>query len=98
LNKEFIDKGEYPPSIDHCRAEIFSIGMTILGAGVLENCFKLYEIPFYINEVKVNDYLRILQQKYSPFLFKTICSTLIFPPYEREKASEIYNKLYKYEN
>jgi hypothetical protein len=42
LNRDAIAKGEYPPNLDRCRAEVFSIGLTILSSGILEDCQRVY--------------------------------------------------------
>ena len=35
--------GEYPKSVDKCRAEVFSIGAVLLSMGVLEEVNKIYD-------------------------------------------------------
>jgi hypothetical protein len=42
LDHEAIIIGQYPQKVDPCRAEVFSMGLTILSAGVLHNCFSIY--------------------------------------------------------
>ena len=41
LNEDSISKGQYP-NVDPCKAEVFSIGLTILSSGILEDCFQVY--------------------------------------------------------
>lgn len=46
-----IDKGIYSKNIDPYKAEMFTIGMTVLEASTLENCSYLYTR----NPLKINN-------------------------------------------
>lgn len=42
--------------MDPCRAEVFSIGLTILSSGILEDCRSVYN-GYKINEQRLNQFL-----------------------------------------
>lgn len=41
MNLSSISNGVYP-NIDPCKAEVFSIGLTVLSSGLLEDCKSIY--------------------------------------------------------
>lgn len=83
--------------MDPCRAEVFSIGLTLLSAGILESCHQIYE-GLKVNQHRLEQFLSFLREKYSNYLVSTIASMLSLSPQGRRKASDIYNELYPFEN
>jgi hypothetical protein len=54
-----MQKGTYPTHVDPCLAEVFSIGLTILASGTLEDCDKIYQKqPYKLNSDRLNSYLK----------------------------------------
>lgn len=87
MNEECIGKGQYP-NVDPCKAEVFSIGLTILSSGILEDCYQVYGTGGKkINETLLNQYLEKLRELYSPYLFAIVVSMLNFDPKQRRKSS-----------
>jgi hypothetical protein len=84
--------------VDPCKAEVFSIGLTLLSSATLENCNGFYDTQggHKIEFDKINNLLRRLSQKYSPLLVQTISSMIAKTPENRKKASEIYQMLFPY--
>lgn len=76
-----IEKGQYPTHVDPCKAEVFSIGLTILSSGTLENCNEIYEQnPLRINKDKLNRLLKIFGDRYSAYLLNTLFGMLALNP------------------
>ena len=90
-------RGEYPEDVDPCRAEVFSIGLTILVSGTLESCDDVYKKLDKINEQALNHHLHNFKNKFSPYMFNILCSMLALRPNERRKCSDIYAELRPYE-
>lgn len=42
INRDSIQKGAYPENVDPSLAEVFSIGLTILSSGTLQDCDTIY--------------------------------------------------------
>lgn len=98
MNLDAISKGEYP-KIDPCRAEVFSIGLTVLSSGILEDCQSIYEHGYKgINERLLGNYLGIFRQKYSNYLYTTVASLLALNPKDRRRSSEVYKELYPFDS
>lgn len=91
-----MQKGEYPTSIDPCKAEVFSIGLTILSSGILYDCFQIYEMN-RVNENRLNQYLAVFREKYSSHLSNILAKMLEIRPNQRRSASDIYHELSPYE-
>jgi len=59
INNDLIQKGSYPSHVDPCLAEVFSIGLTILSSGTLEDCDSVYRrTPYEIRKDRLNSLLR----------------------------------------
>jgi len=59
MNADLLQKGTYPAHVDPCLAEVFSIGLTILASGTLEDCDKIYQRqPYKLNSDRLNYYLK----------------------------------------
>lgn len=59
INHDLMQKGTYPSHVDPCLAEVFSIGLTILSSGTLEDCDSVYRhSPYDIKKDKLNILLR----------------------------------------
>jgi len=98
MNQDAISKGEYP-KIDLCKAEVFSIGLTVLSSGILEDCQSIYLHGYMgINERLLGNYLAIFRQKYSNYLYTIVSSLLSLNPKDRRKSSDVYKELYPFEN
>jgi hypothetical protein len=97
LSREAIARGEYPPNLDGPRAEVFSIGLTILASGVLEDCQRLYCGYDSLNEKLLTEFLSIFREKYSNYLFTTVLGMLTLTPQTRRSASDIHAELYPHE-
>ena len=55
---DLIEKGIYPSSIDALKAEVFSIGVTMLMAATLNDSYYLYDRKFLkFNTFKKNERL-----------------------------------------
>lgn len=66
---------------------MFSIGLTILSSGILEDCQQVYTGGKSINEGLLNQYLERFKSQYSPYLFAIVVSMLNFDPKLRKKSS-----------
>lgn len=59
INNDLMQKGTYPSHVDPCLAEVFSIGLTILSSGTLEDCDLVYrKSPYELKKDKLNALLR----------------------------------------
>lgn len=59
INNDLMQKGTYPSHVDPCLAEVFSIGLTILSSGTLEDCDTIYrKSPYEVKKDKLNSLLR----------------------------------------
>lgn len=43
MANDAVINAKYPPQVNACLAEVFSIGLTILSAGTLLDCEDVYE-------------------------------------------------------
>jgi hypothetical protein len=81
INNDLIQKGSYPSHVDPCLAEVFSIGLTILSSGTLEDCDTVYKkVPYELRKDRLNALLRTFKEKYSEFLFQTVASMVALNP------------------
>jgi serine/threonine protein kinase len=81
INNDLMQKGTYPSHVDPCLAEVFSIGLTILSSGTLEDCDTVYrKSPYEVKKDRLNTLLRIFKEKYSEFLYQTVASMLALNP------------------
>ncbi|MCB1084431.1 MAG: hypothetical protein KDK61_08985, partial [Simkania sp.] len=98
INNDLIQKGSYPSHVDPSLAEVFSIGLTILSSGTLEDCDDVYKTsPYELRKDRLSSLLRIFKEKYSDYLFQTVASMLALNPQERRRCSSIASSLYEYE-
>lgn len=97
MNLDAISKGVYP-NVDPCKAEVFSIGLTVLSSGILEDCKSIYLHRYQgINEKLLGEYLAIFRQKYGSYLYTTVASLLALNPKNRRRSSEVYKELVPFE-
>lgn len=62
INHDLMQKGTYPSHVDPTLAEVFSIGLTILSSGTLEDCDTVYRSkPYEIRKDRLNALLRIFK-------------------------------------
>jgi serine/threonine protein kinase len=81
INNDLMQKGTYPSHVDPCLAEVFSIGLTILSSGTLEDCDSVYKkVPYELRKDRLNVLLRTFKEKYSEFLFQTVASMVALNP------------------
>lgn len=80
-------KREHNINLDVNKAEIFSIGLTILEACSLMNCEDLYTEKYHFNEFGLKEYTDIIDNKYSKVLIKIILSMLKISPNSRKSAT-----------
>jgi hypothetical protein len=94
-----IERGEYPPGVDPCRAEVFSIGLTILSSGILHDCSDIYSQgpSRTISESLLASHLSQLKSKYTPYFFDMVAKMLVVEPSQRRRASQIYSELCPFE-
>ena len=81
---------EYPKNIDPSLAECYSIGLTILAAGTLEDIDSIYTMhgeDKKIQRHKVNYYLKQFGDRYSSFLHSIVMGLLADNPINRKKCS-----------
>ena len=98
INNDLIQKGSYPSHVDPALAEVFSIGLTILSSGTLEDCDSVYkQNPYEIKKERLNSLLRIFKDKYSDYLYQTVASMVSLNPQDRRRCSSIAASLYEYE-
>jgi serine/threonine protein kinase len=98
INNDLMQKGTYPSHVDPTLAEVFSIGLTILSSGTLEDCDSVYrKNPFDLRKDRLNALLRTFKEKYSDFLYQTVAGMLALNPQERRKCSTIATSLVEYE-
>lgn len=98
INNDLMQKGTYPSHVDPTLAEVFSIGLTILSSGTLEDCDSVYrKTPYELRKDRLNGLLRTFKEKYSDFLYQTVASMLALNPQERRKCSAIATSLVEYE-
>jgi hypothetical protein len=99
INYDLIQKGQYPSNVNPCLAEVFSIGLTILSSGTLEDCDSVYQSnPLALRKDRLNSLLKIFKERYSDYLYQTVASLLAINPGERKRSSEIYRVLSEYES
>ena len=89
---------DYPAGVDPNRAEVFSIGMTLLCAGILVNCQEVYIQKSRINEAKLNEYFNLLRNSYSAYLSEYIRTMVNINPQQRRSCTDMYNELRQYED
>lgn len=85
-----LGRGEYPKNIDPSSAECFSIGLTMLAAGTLENIDSVYVTSGdsrSIQQHKVNYFLKLFGDRYSSYLHSIVTGLLIDDPLKRRKCS-----------
>lgn len=97
INNDLLQKGSYPSHVDPSLAEVFSIGLTILSSGTLEDCDFVYKNnPYELRKDKLNGLLRAFREKYSDYLYQTVASMVSLNPQERKRCSTIAASLYDY--
>ena len=70
-----------PSHVDPSLADVFSIGLTILSSGTLEDCDDVYKTsPYELRKDRLNSLLRVFKEKYSDYLFQTVASMLTLSP------------------
>ena len=68
-------KGQYPTYVDPCLGEVFSIGVTILSSGTLEDTDTLYRLnPYELRRDRLQQLLFKFKEKYSDYLYQTVTS------------------------
>ena len=98
INNDLMQKGTYPSHVDPCLAEVFSIGLSILSSGTLEDCDSVYRRnPYEIRTDRLQGLLRSFKEKYSDFLYQTVASMIAVNPQSRKKCSTIASSLVEYE-
>ena len=91
-------KGQYPTYVDPCLGEVFSIGVTILSSGTLEDTDTLYRLnPYELRRDRLQQLLFKFKEKYSDYLYQTVTSMVEVNPQQRRKASSIAQVLIEYE-
>ena len=84
--------------MDASKAEVFSLGMTILEAITLENCAYLYvRNPLNIHPEKFESYINLMKSKYPTFLCNFIMTMLAKNPKQRKSFSELCEILRPFE-
>ena len=87
---DLIQKGAYPSHVDSTLAEVFSIGLTILSSGTLEDADQVYSFsPIELRKERLSQLLRIFKDKYSDFLYQTVANMVSLNPKERKRCSAI---------
>lgn len=87
--------------MDPSLAEVFSIGLTILSSGTLEDGNSVYQRSpadeYSLNKDRLNVLLKTFKEKYSDFLYQTVASMVALNPQDRKRCSAIASTLYEYE-
>ncbi len=87
IDHSFLEKGIYP-NIDFCKAEVYCIGMTLLEAATLEDCFYTYNRgPYKINKKRLADLLKIAREKYRKPFYDYLFNMLEEQAKRRKKSS-----------
>jgi hypothetical protein len=64
---------QYPSSVNENKAELFSIGITMLEVASLEDCVYVYtRNPLKIEQEKIDKLIKQVQKKYSSFLLQIL--------------------------
>lgn len=93
MANDSVQNAKYPPAVNPCLAEVFSIGMTILSAGTLLECDDIYEKrkeSLKINQNNLQSHIRLFKERYSLFLSEIVSDMLAMNPNNRKSSSEIY--------
>lgn len=84
---------QVPPE-DQFKADIFSLGMTLLEAATLEPSIELYDFnKNSIDQKELECRLDLVKMSYSQEIYKLLQSTLMFDPCERVKIETVCQKL-----
>ena len=90
MEQHAIERAEYPKNIDPAIAECYSIGLSVLSAGTLEDVDSVYSAEGGEHKIlkhKVNYYLKLFGEKYSSYLHSIVMGLLADNPLERKKSS-----------
>lgn len=90
MDNDLVVRGIYP-NIDRVKADLFSIGLTILMAATLSNSYYLYDRHvLQINQAKLEDTLKEVKRQYSTYFHNILKNLLEINPKNRRPVQEIF--------